>query len=70
MPGLRALNNVIEIAFNLKRHGPSVAFNFYCKIMLFGISYNYLATPTTVSKTSPGRYVHRVSALTASIFNP
>ena len=24
---------------NLKRHGPFVAFYFYCKIMLYGIDY-------------------------------
>ena len=26
---------------SLKRHGPFVAFHFYCKIMLYGISYTY-----------------------------
>ena len=26
---------------SLKRHGPFVAFYFYCKIMLYGINYTY-----------------------------
>ena len=30
----------------LKPHGPFVAFNFYCKIMLIGISYNYCSVLT------------------------
>ena len=32
----------------LKRHGPFVAFNFYCKIMLISISYNYCSVLTNV----------------------
>ena len=30
----------------LKRHGPFVAFNFYCKILLISISYNYCSVLT------------------------
>ena len=30
----------------LKRHGPFVAFNFYCKIMLYGINYTYYSVKT------------------------
>ena len=30
----------------LKRHGPFVAFYFYCKIMLYGINYTYYSVKT------------------------
>ena len=30
----------------LKRHGPFVAFYFYCKIMLYGINYTYYCVQT------------------------
>ena len=31
----------------LKRHGPFVTFYFYCKIVLFSVSYNYCSVLTT-----------------------
>ena len=30
----------------LKRHGPLVAFYFYCNIMLYGINYTYYSVKT------------------------
>ena len=31
---------------DLKRHGPFVAFYFYCKIMLYDINYTYYSVKT------------------------
>ena len=44
----RPLNalKVYRIAILLKRHGPFVAFYFYCKIMLYGINYTYYSVKT------------------------
>ena len=36
-------SQIIDI---LKRHGQFVAFDFYCKIMLISISYNYCSVLT------------------------
>ena len=40
----------------LKRHGPFVAFNIYCKIMLYGINYTYYSVkPVKISFRVPFR---------------
>ena len=39
-------NNMTHAHTALKRHGPFVAFYFYCKIMLYGINYTYYSVKT------------------------
>ena len=36
----------LSLFLMLKRHGPFVAFYFYCKIMLYGINYTYYSIKT------------------------
>ena len=43
---VEVVNPTVDRTQMLERHGPLVAFYFYCKIMLISISYNYCSVLT------------------------